>query len=52
MAVAAPATQPSAKEFVQSAHGFNLVQQQFVRECDSHVLLYKHQKTGERFQVG
>jgi hypothetical protein len=47
MAVAAPtAAAQQSKEFVQQAHGFKLVQQQFVREYDSHVLMYKHEKTG------
>ena len=48
MAVAAPtaAAAQKSKEFVQQAHGFKLVQQQFVREYDSHVLMYKHEKTG------
>jgi hypothetical protein len=47
MAVAAPAAASAAnKEFVKQAHGFSLVQQQFVREYDSHVLMYKHEKTG------
>jgi hypothetical protein len=47
MAVAAPAAAAaSAKEFAKEAHGFELVQQQFVREYDSHVLMYKHKKTG------
>jgi hypothetical protein len=47
MAVAAPAAASASKqEFVKQAHGFSLVQQQFVREYDSHVLMYKHDKTG------
>jgi hypothetical protein len=46
MAVAAPAAAAPAAEFAKEAHGFQLVQQQFVREYDSHVLLYKHKKTG------
>lgn len=47
MAVAAPAAaQQANREFVKQAHGFSLVQQQFVREYDSHVLMYKHDKTG------
>jgi hypothetical protein len=46
MAVAAPAAAAPAKEFAKEAHGFELVQQQFVREYDSHVLMYKHKKTG------
>ncbi len=47
MAVAAPTTAAAQqKEFVKQAHGFTLVQQQFVREYDSHVLMYKHEKTG------
>lgn len=46
MAVAAPAAAQQTKDFVKQAHGFTLVQQQFVREYDSHVLMYKHDKTG------
>eukprot|EP00775_Hariotina_reticulata_P005466 gene5466-5701_t len=48
-AVAAPAeaaVQQSSRDFPKAAHGFELVQQQFVKEYDSHVLLYKHSKTG------
>ncbi len=46
---AAPATKPAAAaNIVQEAHGFKLQRQQFVREYDSTVLLYKHEKTGER----
>jgi hypothetical protein len=48
-AVAAPAetaVQEASRDFPKAAHGFELVQQQFVREYDSHVLLYKHSKTG------
>eukprot|EP00879_Flechtneria_rotunda_P006113 GHRR01006426.1.p1 GENE.GHRR01006426.1~~GHRR01006426.1.p1 ORF type:complete len:1001 (+),score=416.66 GHRR01006426.1:475-3477(+) len=47
-AAAAPATAaaPQATSFAKEAHGFELVRQQFVHEYDSHVLLYKHQKTG------
>ncbi|KAF8058036.1 PREP1 [Scenedesmus sp. PABB004] len=44
-AVAAPAAAPAAS-FPKEAHGFELVQQQFVREYDSQVLLYRHKKTG------
>jgi hypothetical protein len=53
MAVAAPAAAAPAKEFAKEAHGFELVQQQFVREYDSHVLMYKHKKTGgwQRLQL-
>lgn len=47
MAVAAPVSAAAKQaEFVKQAHGFSLVQQQFVREYDSHVLMYKHDKTG------
>lgn len=45
MAVAAPAVEQSAS-FAKEAHGFELQQHKFVREYDSHVLLYKHKKTG------
>ena len=45
---AAPATKPAAAvNVVTEAHGFKLQRQQFVREYDSTVLLYKHEKTGE-----
>lgn len=46
MAVAAPAVEQSAS-FAKEAHGFQLQQHKFVREYDSHVLLYKHKKTGQ-----
>lgn len=46
MAVAAPAVEQSAS-FAKEAHGFELQQHKFVREYDSHVLMYKHKKTGE-----
>jgi len=34
------------REVVREAHGFKLVREQFVKEYDSTVLLYKHDKTG------
>lgn len=49
-AMAAAAAAPAAKpvvQVVQEAHGFKLQRQQFVKEYDSTVLLYKHGKTGE-----
>ena len=49
---AAPATKPAAAvNVVTEAHGFKLPRQQFVREYDSTVLLYKHEKTGEGSSV-
>ena len=33
-------------------HGFELVRQQFVREYDSQVLMYRHKKTGTSASVG
>lgn len=45
MAVAAPAVEQSVS-FAKEAHGFELKQHKFVREYDSHVLLYKHKETG------
>ena len=49
---AAPATKPAAAvNVVTEAHGFKLQRQQFVREYDSTVLLYKHEKTGEGSSV-
>ena len=32
---------------MKEAHGFKLEREQFVKEYDSTVLLYKHEKTGE-----
>ena len=50
---AAPATKPAAAvNVVTEAHGFKLQRQQFVREYDSTVLLYKHEKTGEGGALG
>jgi hypothetical protein len=46
-AAAAPAVAADVEQnFTKSAHGFELQRSQFVREYDSHVLLYKHKKTG------
>jgi len=44
-AVAATQVAPPAGA-VKEAHGFVLDRQQYVKEYDSHVLLYKHKKTG------
>jgi hypothetical protein len=44
-AAAATITEPE-RTFAKSAHGFELQRQQYVREYGSHVLLYKHTKTG------
>jgi hypothetical protein len=46
---AAPAAAPKTMvDVVQRAHGFVLERHQFVREYDSHVCLYRHEKTGGR----
>ncbi|KAI8467060.1 MAG: peptidase M16C associated-domain-containing protein [Monoraphidium minutum] len=45
-AAAAPAAAPKEVEIIKEAHGFVLDRHQFVRECDSHVCLYRHKKTG------
>jgi hypothetical protein len=49
-AVQAPAS-PTKVKFSEyrapkEAHGFELVREQYVREYDSHVALYRHKKTG------
>lgn len=44
-AVAAPA-EAQAKPAPQKLHGFTLVEEQYVAEYDSQVVLYKHDKTG------
>ncbi|KAJ9507546.1 hypothetical protein QJQ45_019088 [Haematococcus lacustris] len=44
-AVAATAVKPAVAA-VQEAHGFVLQRQQFIREYDAHMLVYKHKKTG------
>lgn len=43
---AAPA-QESTVDAVKEAHGFTLVRQEFVKEYNSDVLVYKHEKSGE-----
>lgn len=45
-AAAAPAAQQQAVDIPETAHGFTLQRHQFVKEYDSHVCLYKHEKTG------
>lgn len=45
-AVAAAA--PPKAAVVKEAHGFKLTREQFVKEYDSTLLLYKHEKTGEK----
>jgi hypothetical protein len=45
-AVAATAVKPPAAAAVKEAHGFVLDRQQYISEYDSHVLIYKHKKTG------
>lgn len=46
MVTAAPPAARVAPVIVQEAHGFKLERQQFVKEYDSEVLFYRHQKTG------
>lgn len=51
-AVAAPVeekTGPASHSPVQEAHGFKLERHQFIKEYDSMVALYKHQKSGKLF---
>lgn len=47
-AAAAPAVANAKQQaaIVKEAHGFELVRQQFVKEYDSTMLLYRHKKTG------
>jgi len=46
-AAAAPAAAPAVRPApVKEAHGFELVRQEFVREYDSTVVMYRHKKTG------
>jgi len=44
-AALATAVKPTAAA-VKEAHGFTLQREQFIKEYDSHVLIYKHNKTG------
>jgi hypothetical protein len=37
---------PKKVDVIREAHGFVLERDQFIKEYDSHVLLYKHKKTG------
>jgi hypothetical protein len=48
MSAQAAAAAPAAvkHEIIREAHGFKLEREQFVKEYDSTVLLYKHQRTG------
>lgn len=46
-AEAPPATAPAPLSAPKEAHGFELQRQQWIREYDSHMLIYKHKKTGE-----
>jgi hypothetical protein len=53
LATAAPVAAPAASSTpalpasaVERAHGFTLARAQYVKEYGSHVLLYKHDKTG------
>ncbi len=45
-AVAAPEAEHAEQSIASDIHGFELVQQQWVAEYNSTVLLYKHKKTG------
>lgn len=45
-AAAAPAT-AAKRDIVKEAHGFELVESQFVKEYDSMVARYRHKKTGK-----
>lgn len=45
-AVAAPANASTVKPAPKDLHGFELVEEQFITEYDSQVLLYRHKKTG------
>jgi hypothetical protein len=42
----APAPVAPSRELVKEAHGFKLMREQYVKEYDSLVGLYKHVKTG------
>ena len=50
-AIAAPAEEKVDNQLhdapVQEAHGFKLERHQFIKEYDSMVALYRHQKSGE-----
>ena len=45
-AASSPKVKPADYKAPKSAHGFELVREQYVREYDSHVALYRHAKTG------
>eukprot|EP00983_Pelagomonas_calceolata_P042527 1138534-Pelagomonas_calceolata.AAC.4 len=45
-AEAPPAAPPAPASAVKEAHGFELQRQQWIKEYDSHMLIYKHKKTG------
>lgn len=45
-AVAATAPVKAVSAPPKHVHGFTLIREQFVKEYDSHVLMYKHDKTG------
>ncbi len=47
-AVAAPEAAPRARGYAapKSAHGFTLIEEQYIEEYDSLALLYRHDKTG------
>lgn len=46
-AVAAPATKAApAAAGIKEAHGFELQRVEYIKEYDSHMLVYKHKKTG------
>ncbi|KAF5843319.1 Metalloenzyme, LuxS/M16 peptidase-like protein [Dunaliella salina] len=45
-AEAPPAVPPAPASAVKEAYGFELQRQQWIKEYDSHMLIYKHKKTG------
>ena len=55
LAVAAPEAPSQAAavaEAPRELHGFELVRDEFVHEYDSHVRMYRHQRTGETSRKG
>ncbi len=48
--MAATAVKPPAAP-VKEAHGFELQREVFVKEYDSHMLVYKHKKTGKSVYI-
>lgn len=43
---APPAAPPAPASAVKEAHGFELQRHKWIKEYDSHMLVYKHKKTG------